>query len=159
MSVSLSWQYSTTTVWLRDRVKEMLCCPLLWTACNHTRTQTHSNNNFTLSTLTVGYHEDSISHQMKTMVTPCCRVVCWGCEQCWVWLRWPLSSGTERSGSSSSPCLHWAENHCTYREHKNKHTERLIPHVSHSPHVIIEDSWYRKSILIIKPFVLAVGCL
>lgn len=34
MSVLLSWQYSTTTVWLRDRVKEMLCCPLLWTACN-----------------------------------------------------------------------------------------------------------------------------
>lgn len=31
----LSWQYSTTTVWLRDRVKEMLCCPLLCTACNN----------------------------------------------------------------------------------------------------------------------------
>lgn len=29
ISVLLSWQYSTTTVWFRDRVKEMLCCPLL----------------------------------------------------------------------------------------------------------------------------------
>lgn len=36
MSVLLSWQYSTTTVWLRDSVKEMLCCPLLCTACNDT---------------------------------------------------------------------------------------------------------------------------
>lgn len=38
MSVLLSWQYSTTTVWLRDKVKEMLCCPLLWTACNGSNT-------------------------------------------------------------------------------------------------------------------------
>lgn len=34
ISVSSSWQYSTTTVWFLDSVKEILCCPLLLTAWN-----------------------------------------------------------------------------------------------------------------------------
>lgn len=33
MSVAPSWVYSTTTVWARDSVYEMLCCSLLLIAC------------------------------------------------------------------------------------------------------------------------------
>lgn len=37
MSVLLSCVYSTTTVWARDRVYEILCCSLLLIAFKHRR--------------------------------------------------------------------------------------------------------------------------